>query len=170
LVQGSSVVLIGAVDEEVSLAGSMWAVQRRGHRGGRLPGIDFALHGRLLALVAGIAGAQDLADGIHDVSAGGLAVALAEMAVRSGVGFRVSGFTDHAALFGEGPSRVVLSVPGAALERVLDLARSGDVPARVIGEAGGDRIVFEGLLDVGVHETAAAWRGSLPLALTGSAG
>ncbi|HET6915676.1 MAG TPA: phosphoribosylformylglycinamidine synthase subunit PurL [Acidimicrobiales bacterium] len=170
LAQGSSVVLIGALDAEVSLAGSVWAVQRHGHRGGRLPGIDFALHGRLLALVAGIAGAQDLADGIHDVSAGGLAVALAEMAVRSGVGFRVSGFADHVALFGEGPSRAVLSVAGSALERVLDLARSGDVPARVIGEAGGDRIVFEGLLDVGVEETAAAWRGSLPLALTGSAG
>ena len=170
LAEGSSVVLVGAVDAEVSLAGSAWAVQRRGHRGGLLPGIDFALHGRLLALVAGIAGAQDLADGIHDVSAGGLAVALTEMAVRSGVGFRVSGFADHAALFGEGPSRVVLSVPARALERVLDLARSGDVPARVIGEAGGDRIVFEGFLDVGVRETVAAWRGSLPLALTGSAG
>ncbi|HET7523468.1 MAG TPA: phosphoribosylformylglycinamidine synthase subunit PurL [Acidimicrobiales bacterium] len=170
LAPGSTVVLIGAVVAEVSIAGSMWAVQRHGHRGGRLPGIDFALHGRLLALVAGVAGAQGLADGIHDVSAGGLAVALAEMAVRSGVGFRVSGFTDHVALFGEGPSRAVLSVPNAALERVLDLARSGDVPARVIGEAGGDRIVFDGLLDVGVQETAAAWRGSLPLALTGSAG
>ena len=37
-----------------SLAGSRWAVERRGHRGGRLPALDLDLHGRLLALVAGL--------------------------------------------------------------------------------------------------------------------
>ena len=169
LSEGAAVVLVGAVDGPVSLAGSLWAVERRGHRGGRMPAVDFELHGRLLALVAGVAGTPGLADGIHDVSAGGIGVALAEMAVRSGVGFAVSGIADHAALFGEGPSRVLLSVPTGSLERVLDLAASAGVAARVLGGAGGDRLVFEGLVDVGVDEAASAWSGSLPVSLTGPA-
>ena len=170
LSRGSRIVLVGAVEGGVSLAGSKWAVERRGHRGGRLPSVDFELHARLLALVAGVAGTSGLVEGIHDVSEGGLGVALTEMAVRSGVGCRVSGVPDHDALFGEGPSRVLLCVPERSLERVLDLAGSARVPARVLGEAGGDRIVYEGLADIGLAEATAAWKGALPLALTGTAG
>ena len=54
---------------------------------------------------------ERLVDGVHDVSDGGLAVALAEMAVKSGTGCRVNGISGIKELFGEGPSRVVLSVP-----------------------------------------------------------
>ena len=168
--EGSTVVLLGAVEGPVSLAGSRWAVERRGHRGGRLAVVDFELHGRLLALVAGLVGTEGLLDGIHDASEGGLAVTLAEMAVRSGVGFRVSGLRDHVSLFGEGPSRVVLSVPGGSLDRVLDLAGSASVAATVLGEAGGGRLVVEGLVDTGIAEATSAWRGALALALTGEAG
>ncbi|HVA73844.1 MAG TPA: phosphoribosylformylglycinamidine synthase subunit PurL, partial [Acidimicrobiales bacterium] len=170
LTPGSRIVLLGSVDGPVSLAGSKWAVERRGHRGGKLAGIDFEFHARLVALVADIAGTSGLVDGIHDVSEGGLGVALTEMAVRSGVGCRVAGIPDHVALFGEGPSRVLLSVPSGTLQRVLDLAESAGVPASVLGEAGGDRVVFEGLADIGVAETTRAWKGALPLALTGTAG
>jgi phosphoribosylformylglycinamidine synthase II len=186
LAEGDSIVLLGAVDAPVSLAGSRWAVDRHGHRGGRLPTIDFEVHRRLLALVADLAGTAFghaagtafghaagtalLVDGIHDVSEGGLAVALAEMALRSGVGFRVSGIADHVSLFGEGPSRVVLSVPDPSLEPLLELARSAGVGAKVLGVAGGDRLVVEGLVDAGLAEATAAWRGAIPVALTGMAG
>jgi hypothetical protein len=36
------------------------------------------------------------------------------------------------------------------------------VAFRVLGEAGGDRVVVEGLVDVGVREATEAWRGRLP--------
>ena len=54
------------------------------------------------------AGGAALVSGIHDVSGGGLGVALAEMAVRSGIGLQVSGIADHHELFTEAPSRVVV--------------------------------------------------------------
>ena len=169
LCAGSRLLLVGAVGAgATSLAGSRWAVDRRGHRGGRLPALDFELHRRLLALVAGLVngdGPAAVIDGLHDVSEGGLGVALAEMAVRSGVGFRVTGVVDHAALFGEGPSRVVLSVPAGALGDVQARAEAAGIGWTLLGEAGGDRLVVEGLLDVPLAAAVAAWRDALPNAL-----
>jgi phosphoribosylformylglycinamidine synthase len=170
LTGGSTVVLIGPQTPSLSLAGSKWAAERRGHLGGQLPDIDYEMHARLLNLVARlVAGADQLVDGIHDVSEGGLGVALAEMAVRGGTGFTVDGIDDHTALFGEGPSRVVLSVPADAVGAVQAQADAAGVAAVVLGRAGGDRLVVEGLLDVSLADAIAAWRGALPHAM-GAAG
>ncbi|HUJ67646.1 MAG TPA: AIR synthase-related protein, partial [Acidimicrobiales bacterium] len=145
-------------------AGSRWAVDIHGHRGGRLPDLDLALHLRLVRLVEELVW-SGLVDGVHDVSDGGVGVALAEMAVASGVGFRVDGIGDHAALFAEEPSRVVFSVPDSGrseLERRAEAAGLGFVP---LGRAGGDRLVVAGLVDVALAAAEAAWRGALPAAL-----
>ncbi len=79
----------------------------------RCPRSTWPAHGRLVDFVAdlvaeGVAGGDGLVAGIHDVSGGGLGVALAELAVRSGVGVQVSGVADHHELFTEAPSRVVV--------------------------------------------------------------
>jgi phosphoribosylformylglycinamidine synthase len=180
LVEGSRVVLLGGRPESDgefggsvggSLGGSRWAAEVRGHRGGALAPLDLDLHGRLVALVAGlvsgdpVAGGDPVVDGIHDVSDGGIGLALAEMAVRSGVGARVSGIADHAALFGEGPSRVLVSVPVARLAELTDRAEAAGVGWLDLGSAGGDRLVVEGLVDVRVGDAVNAWRGVLPGAL-----
>ncbi len=94
LVDGGTLVLldasVGSIVGRASpagLAGSRWAVECRGHRNGPLPALDTTGHARLVDFVRGLvaeglAGGAGLVDGIHDVSGGGLAVALAEMAVR----------------------------------------------------------------------------------------
>jgi len=149
-----------------SLAGSRWAVDLHGHRGGRLPPLDLELHARLVALVSGlVGGADDLLDGVHDASEGGLGVALAEMAVQSGVGFRVGGIADHGALFGEGPSRVVLNVSDVALAEVQARIEAAGIGHVRLGQSGGDRLVVDGLLDIALGEALAAWRDALPAAL-----
>jgi phosphoribosylformylglycinamidine synthase len=84
------------------------------------------------------------------------------MAVKSGTGCRVGGVSGHQELFGEGPSRVLLSVAPAQLPSVLERARAVGVPVSEIGSAGGDRIVVDGLADFSVEEAVAAWRGALP--------
>ena len=78
-------------------------------RQGDLPPLDLRLHTAVADLVRGLVVDRAVA-GVHDVASGGLGLALAEMAVRSGVGFRVAGVADHGALFSEAPSRVVLCV------------------------------------------------------------
>jgi phosphoribosylformylglycinamidine synthase subunit PurL len=158
---GSTLVLLG--DTDPSLAGSRWAVERHGHRGGTLPALDLAAHRRLLALMMRLVPVEGLLTSVHDVSGGGLALALAECALRSGVGCTVDGVGDHAELFSESPSRVVLGTDSP--DEVRAQARAAGVPARVIGVAGGDRIAVGGLLDVAVADAAEAWRVSLPGAL-----
>ena len=108
----------------------------------------------------GVAGGDGLVAGVHDVSGGGLGVALAELSVRSGVGIQVGGVADHHELFTEAPSRVVVCTTRRA--ELISRAAEAGVAFRVLGQTGGDRIVVEGLVDVGVAEAVADWRGRLP--------
>ncbi|HEV3281755.1 MAG TPA: phosphoribosylformylglycinamidine synthase subunit PurL [Acidimicrobiales bacterium] len=148
-----------------SLAGSRWAVERREHRNGVLPALDLPGHARLVDLVRslvaeGVAGGDPLLVGVHDISGGGLGVALAELAVRSGIGLQVAGVADHHELFTEAPSRVVVCT--TRHNEVVSRAAEAGVGFRVLGHAGGDRIVIEGLVDLAVTEAIRAWRGRLP--------
>jgi len=172
LVEGGTLILldasVGATTAHrtpPSLAGSRWAVERRDHRNGTLPALDLAGHRRLVDFVAGtvaegVSGGDGLVAGIHDVSGGGLGVALAELSVRSGIGLQVGGVSDHHELFTEAPSRVVVCTTRRA-ELITRAAEAG-VGFRVLGQAGGDRIVIEGLVDIGVSDAVDAWRGRLP--------
>jgi phosphoribosylformylglycinamidine synthase len=158
---GSTLVLLGTTDP--LLAGSRWAVERHGHRGGTLPDLDLAAHGRLLALLETVVPVEGLLTSIHDVSGGGLALALAESALRGGVGCSVDGVSGPGELFSESPSRVVLGTSDS--DDVLARASAAGVPARVLGTVGGDRIVVAGLLDLAVADAEEAWRVALPGAL-----
>jgi phosphoribosylformylglycinamidine synthase len=102
---------------------------------------------------------------VHDVSEGGLAVALAEMAVRSGVGCNVARIADHRALFGEGPSRVVVAVSADQLVDIEQAASAAGVPVTRLGVASGDRIKIKDLVDVALTDAVDAWRNCLPVAL-----
>jgi phosphoribosylformylglycinamidine synthase len=177
LAAGSHILLVGAglpgappgVRRAITLAGSRWAWDLRGRRGGRLPELDLDLHARLLELVQDLI-RNELVDGVHDLSDGGLGVALAEMAVRSEVGFRVQGVADHRELFGEGPSRALVSVPDPILDEVWSWLRSAGIAGARLGVGGGDRLIVEGLLDLSLEEAGAAWRDALPAALGTLAG
>jgi phosphoribosylformylglycinamidine synthase len=160
-VAGTALVLLGAPDR--SLAGSRWAVDRRGHRGGVLPSLDLAAHGTLLRLVADLVADGDLVAGVHDVSDGGLGVALAECAVHSGIGCMVQGVDGHGELFSESPGRVVVGTTDP--HEVLARAAAAGIAARIIGHPGGERLVVDGLVDIAVAEATAAWRHALPDAL-----
>ena len=105
---------------------------------------------------------DELVDGLHDVSDGGLGLALAEMAVRSGTGFDVRVDAGHAGLFSEGPSRVVVCVPRRHVAEVNRRAAAAGVPSTPIGHAGGDRLIVTGLVDLPLADAVAAWVGALP--------
>jgi phosphoribosylformylglycinamidine (FGAM) synthase-like enzyme len=142
--EGASLVLldasVGAMTGQLgppSLAGSRWAVERRGHRNGALPVLDLAGHTRLVELVRtlvgeGVGGGEPLVEGLHDISAGGLGVALAELAVRSGIGLQVAGVGDHHELFTEAPSRVVVCTThrNAVVARAAEAGIGFRVPGR----------------------------------------
>jgi phosphoribosylformylglycinamidine synthase len=142
----------------------LWAQQVHGFRGGRLPDLDLVAHTDLVHLVRALVG-DGLLAGIHDVSEGGLGVCLAEMAVRSGVGCSVFGVPGHGGLFSEAPSRVVVCVEPAQADEVVRRAGEAGVPVTELGEAGGDRIVVQGLVNVSVADATAAATGAIERAL-----
>jgi phosphoribosylformylglycinamidine synthase len=161
LVAGHRLLLLGPAAS--GLGGSRWAAQR-GHRGGVLPPLDLDLHARVLELVRGMV-ADGRLGGVHDIADGGLGLCLAELAVRSGIGISVNGVDGHAELFSEAPSRVVVSVAADSVPAVTTAAEEAGVPWRLLGEAGGERVVVDGLVDLGLTEMVARWRDTIPHAL-----
>jgi phosphoribosylformylglycinamidine synthase len=102
---------------------------------------------------------------VHDCSDGGLAVALAEMAIAGETGFIVTpepGIDTAAWCFAETASRVVLSVDPAAVAVVLTKASDAGVRAVTIGIADGNRLVAGGAFDVALADATTAWRDAIP--------
>jgi phosphoribosylformylglycinamidine synthase II len=161
LVDGGRLLLVGVTQPEVS--GSLWA-RSHGQRGGRLPVLDTAMHEAVSTLVRQLV-TGGLVAGAHDVAAGGLGLALAEMAVRSGLGVNVARVPDASELFSESPSRVVLCVAPERLVTVENVCEVAGVPVARIGVAGGDRISVKGLLDIGLADAVEAWSNRLHEAL-----
>jgi phosphoribosylformylglycinamidine synthase len=132
------------------LCASEWLVRKMGRLAGEAPGIDLQLEARLQRLILELARAG-LLESAHDVSDGGLAVALAECCtVGDGqVGARIelaaepSALHATAVLFGEAPSRVVASLSPASADRALEQARRAGVPASFIGQTGGNTLSID---------------------------
>jgi phosphoribosylformylglycinamidine synthase len=100
--------------------------------GGKLPRLDLAAEAALVEFLWRAAPACSL---VHDASEGGLAVALAEAAIFSGLGADVELPVDPRAWFGESGGQAVLACAPEAVRR-LD-----GVPLRRLGVVGGDRLL-----------------------------
>ncbi len=161
---GDRVALLGP--DAVSLGASeyLWARHRR--LAGALTPLDLALERAVQEACRAAIGAG-LLRSAHDLAEGGLAVALAE-ACASGpaaIGARVdvpSTGPFHLTLFGEGPSRVIVSVPPGAERHFERLMGECAVPWRWIGQVGGDRLVIRTAgavaIDRSLDEIEQAWR------------
>jgi hypothetical protein len=64
---------------------------------------------------------------------------------------------------------VLVSVPAARLPVVQARGGAAGIPVQVMGVAGGDRVVIEGLVDVSVADATEAWTGALPAAISSAA-
>ncbi|QZH74723.1 MAG: phosphoribosylformylglycinamidine synthase subunit PurL [Erythrobacter sp.] len=146
--------------ERSHLGKSLWLAEIHGRDEGRTPPTDLTLEkaaGRIVRQLI----AEGLVSAVHDISDGGLAVALAEMAMASGIGADVSGgegFTQAQWWFGEDQGRYVITVPDTdAFNRALAKGTENDETAAVgftrIGTTGGDS-----LLGVSVDDLKAAHR------------
>jgi phosphoribosylformylglycinamidine synthase subunit PurL len=154
------VVLLGETHED--FGGSTWAHVVHAHLGGRPPTVNLDAERRLAALMA-TAAREGLLSSAHDLSDGGLAIALAESCLRGGRGARVTLSGDQfTALFSESPARAVVTVvPGREREFEALCAENG-IPATVLGETGGDSLTVGGTFEVPLAELRRTWEGTLP--------
>lgn len=180
---GSALVLVGQAGP--GLAGSEYARLAGAAAEDGPPAIDLALEARVQAFIRE-AIARGLVESCQDVSAGGLAVALAEMCVWGGRGARLRlavGDSPAVALFGESPSRLVAETLPRHAPAFHLLARQHGLHAETLGTAGGPRLVIElagegatgaaeergsriaDALEAAVDDLRHAWEHGLPRAL-----
>ncbi len=116
---------------------------------------------------------EGIVESAHDIADGGLVVALAECAFssyrRKAVGLKVeieSELSIAALLFGETPSRIILSIAENNVERALEIAREMNAAAAVIGKTGGEHIEIsvggETVINRQLAEVESEWRDALP--------
>jgi len=159
-VDGAQVVLLGTTSEE--FGGSVWADVVHEHLGGRPPAVDLEAE-RKLAILLAAAAAEGVLASAHDVSDGGLAIALAEACIAGGRGCAVTLPGDSfTALFSESSARAVISVALGREAEFAALAESHGVPATVLGTTVGDTLTVEGTFQVPVPKLNEAWTSSLP--------
>jgi phosphoribosylformylglycinamidine synthase len=154
-------VLIG--ETEGWLGQSLWLREIAGREEGAPPPVDLAAERRNGDFVRGrILAGEVLAS--HDCADGGLLVALAEMAMGSGVGAKLTaapeGIPAHGFWFGEDQARYVLAVADGAV--LIAKASAAGVPARLIGSAGGGDLVLPDGTAISVQKLAAAHEATLP--------
>jgi phosphoribosylformylglycinamidine synthase II len=124
-------VILLASASPVSLAGSEYQA-RYGEVGGTLPQLELTAEAALVEFLWRAAPSCSL---LHDASDGGLAVALAEAAIWSGLGADVEVPEDARAWFGEGGGQGVLACAPEQVDRL------GGVPLRELGVVGGDSLL-----------------------------
>ncbi|HWG84355.1 MAG TPA: phosphoribosylformylglycinamidine synthase subunit PurL [Deinococcales bacterium] len=140
---GDSIILIGRNTGEIGA--SQYLESEHGIEGGRVPALDLALE-KAVQVAARVLIERGLCDTAHDCSEGGLAVAIAEMAISGGRGATVRLADDlraDAVLFGEAHSRILVAVPAESLDEALASLQQSGVPFAVLGAVGGDALTIE---------------------------
>ena len=156
--EGDRLMVIGPPAK--GLSGSAWAFARS-KKNGQLAQVDYETHERLCQTIRMLVN-QGLVTAIHDISSGGLAVAVAEMAVQSGVGCSLARVPDIESMFSESPSRVVIAVDPEKMQSVEEIIQSQDIPSTRIGLAHGEKFTIKGLVDIELSKVLEQWEESLP--------
>jgi phosphoribosylformylglycinamidine synthase len=158
---GQSLVLMGATAGH--LGQSLWLREIAGREDGPPPAVDLVaerLNGDFVrgAIAAGMIVA------CHDVSDGGLLVAVAEMAMEGGVGVALAaapeGMPAHGFWFGEDQGRYVAATHDAA--GLIAAAKVAGVPARLLGRVEGLDLTLPGLAPISLRWLTEAHRRFFP--------
>ena len=166
---GEAILLVG--ETHGWLGQSVYLRDICGREEGAPPPVDLAAEKRNGDVVRGMIRAGT-ATAAHDVSDGGLLIALAEMAMASGIGAQLlnapSAIVPHAFWFGEDQARYIVTVPVQEAGRVLAKMKGAGVPCTRIGTTGGDTIALPAEAPVPVAALKARFENWLPAYMSGT--
>ncbi len=161
--EGNLLVAIGR--EAGHLGQSLYQLIIAGKNEGAPPPVDLADEIKAGNLVRALI-REGKVGAVHDVSDGGLLVAVVEMVLAGGIGVQLFPYEGklpvHAAWFGEDQARYVVEAAPALAEEIIERARLLALPARVVGRVGGSGIVLKGEPEMPLAELRRAHETWLP--------
>ncbi|WP_019907037.1 phosphoribosylformylglycinamidine synthase subunit PurL [Methylobacterium sp. 77] len=161
--EGDMLVLVG--ETEGWLGQSVYLSVISGREDGAPPPVDLVVERRNGDFVRSLI-VSGLVDTVHDLSDGGLAVALAEMAIAGDLGATLpeapGHLPAHAYLFGEDQARYLLSVDPENVPDLLYSANAQGIPVAVVGLTGSRDLTLPGGEIISVADLRAAHEGWLP--------
>jgi phosphoribosylformylglycinamidine synthase len=165
--EGDAILLIGKTSGW--LGQSAYAHDLCGLTDGAPPPVDLAAERRNGDFVRELILSGRIA-AAHDLSDGGLAVALAEMALAGGMGAEIRDTPagpPHAVLFGEDQSRYLVAVPPGEAAAVVREGAAAGVRVQAIGRVGGDALILPGETPILLTELRTAHETPLPAFMAG---
>jgi phosphoribosylformylglycinamidine synthase len=164
--EGDAILVIGSTDER-ELGGSAYLAQVHGLERGALPALDYALESKTCQGVATLA-SRGLLKSCHDLSQGGLGVALAECCFREydkPLGAKLSVLQSFgrpdAFLFAETGARFIVSCSAAKVGELKALCAELGLSISAEGRVGGRAITVEGAAELDAAAAFEAWFGGL---------
>ena len=150
---GLSLYLIGETKSD--FAGSEWAFMH-GKRGGIAPNADIQTAIRLNELL--VAGRiEKIFLAAHDLSQGGLAATITEMALKHRIGAKIRLNNEAVELFSETPGRVLVAVKDD--QKLVALCNKFAIPVSKLGETGGNKLEINEI-EIALDELADAYYGT----------
>ncbi len=169
--QGEAILLAGAPSGwGTHLGQSVYLRDIHGRTDGPAPHVDLAHEKKVGDYVRGLI-EDGLATAVHDCSSGGLALAVAEMAMASGIGATVNALDDAdpiAVFYGEDQGRYVLTVTQDNVNAVQMRAEAAGVFCPWIGRTGGNNVVLGDARPVAIEELRWAHESWFPRYMEGS--
>jgi phosphoribosylformylglycinamidine synthase len=163
--EGETILLFGAPESYGGHLGqSAYLRTVHGREDGPPPPVDLAHERRVGDFVRSLI-REGETTAVHDCSDGGLAVALPEMAMASGIGAIVEAPADAsptAAFFGEDQGRYIATMNGASGNAILERAAKAGIPVRRIGITGGAELKLGGARAIPIEDLKAAHEGWFP--------
>lgn len=167
---GEAIFLLGAPPSWGSHVGqSIYLREIHGREDGPPPPVDLEHERKTGDFVRGLI-ADGIATAVHDLSDGGLAVALAEMAMASGIGAMIDQPDDippTAAFFGEDQGRYLITVRPESRDQIPDRAQRAHVSASLIGSTGGGDLQLGSFDAISLEDLRHAYEGWFPEYMAG---
>ncbi|QUH24847.1 phosphoribosylformylglycinamidine synthase subunit PurL [Serpentinicella alkaliphila] len=163
--EGDIIVLLGETKDEIG--GSEYLSRIHGLEKGKVPFLNLALEKKIQkVLLSSIE--KGFIKSAHDLSEGGLAVALAESAINSGLGTKIainSNLRNDVELYSESQSRFLVTLEDSSLELLKKALESENIPYSILGKVEGTELQIDinnnSVVKLPINQMEEVWRGAI---------
>jgi len=163
--EGDLIILIGETKDEIG--GSEYLARIHGLEKGKVPFLNLALEKKIQGFLLDAIN-NEYIQSAHDLSEGGLAVALAESVIGAGLGANVTINSDlrrDVELYSESQSRFLITIKEENEQTIKDILNEKNIPYTVLGVVGGNELNIDinksSVVKLTINQMEEVWRGAI---------